>query len=248
MKFIKKYSAIVKESKNTFSKIDILKFPIHNIIFRNLSFLITPIFIILGISANQATYIRILIGLCSILLIFSGKIFIGIIIFFLGDIVDCVDGNISRIKNSATFYGKFLDGWVDILIENLLILALINYYLSTTSLTNIEIIFFVITIIINLSFNFLLDRYHNFRRWINESAININFLPVLNLKNLIIANLLNDLRYLSLLLIIYDSSLKYFIFLYLLVSILYSAHKTILVLNLSKKIFNINRKSEHERK
>ena len=142
MKFIKKYSAIVKESKNTFSKIDILKFPIHNIIFRNLSFLITPIFIILGISANQATYIRILIGLCSILLIFSGKIFIGIIIFFLGDIVDCVDGNISRIKNSATFYGKFLDGWVDILIENLLILALINYYLSTTSLTNIEIIFF----------------------------------------------------------------------------------------------------------
>lgn len=248
MKFIKKYSEIVKESKNTFSEIDILKFPIHNIIFRNLSFLITPIFIILGISANQATYVRILIGICSILLIFSGKIFIGIIIFFLGDIVDCVDGNISRIKNSATFYGKFLDGWVDSVIENLLILALINYYLLMTSLTNIEIIFFVLTIIINLSFNFLLDRYHNFRRWINESVININFLPVLNLKNLIIANLLNDLRYLSLLLIIYDSSLKYFIFLYLLVSILYSTHKTILVLNLSKKMFNVSRKSEHERK
>jgi phosphatidylglycerophosphate synthase len=248
MNLIKKYVAIVKESKNTFLKIDILKFPLHNIIFRNLSFLLTPIFIILGISANQATYIRILIGLSSILLIFSGKIFIGIIIFFLGDIVDCVDGNISRIKNSATYYGKFLDGWADIVIENLLIFSLTYYYLSIINLNNIEIMLFVITIVTNLSFNLLLDRYHNFRRWVNESDININFPPVLNTKNLIIANILNDFRYLSLLFIIYDNSSKYFIFLFLFVSILYSIHKTILVLKISKKMFNKNRKSEHERK
>ena len=83
-------------------------------------------------------------------------------------------------------------------------------------------LFFIITIIVNLSFNFLLDRYHNFRRWANEFDFKIEYISILNQKNLFINNILNDLRYFFLVLIIYNSFNKYFIFLFLGISILYS--------------------------
>tara|TARA_Y100000389_G_scaffold204753_1_gene259394 strand:+ start:7084 stop:7830 length:747 start_codon:yes stop_codon:yes gene_type:complete len=248
MKFFKNYFNLVKKSKDTFVNINILKFPIHNILWRYLSFFLTPLFTIIGLSANQATYIRILVGICSIFLIFSGKIILGIFFYFIGDIIDCVDGNIARVKNSATYYGKFLDGWVDIVIENLLIFSLAYYYLKNLNLNDIEIIFFIITIIINLSFNFLLDRYHNFRRWANEDKNNIDYMSILSSGNLVINNILNDCRYLSLLLIIYDNFDKSFMILFLSVSILYSLHKTILVLLISSKTLNLKRKSLHARK
>ena len=248
MKFVDKYLEILKASKNSFVSISISKFPIHNIIWRYLSFFLTPIFVMLGLNANQATLVRILIGICSIFFIFSGKIIIGLLIFFLGDIVDCVDGNISRIKNSATYYGKFLDGWVDIVIENLLILSLTYFYLINLNLNEFEIIFFIITIIVNLSFNFLLDRYHNFRRWANEHDFNIEYISILSQRNLIINNILNDLRYIFLLLIIYDNFNKYFIFIFLGVSILYSLQKTYLVMLISLKTLKLNRKSDHAKK
>lgn len=248
MSFINKYFELTKASRDTFVNISISKFPIHNIIWRYLSFFLTPLFIITGLSANHATYIRILVGFCSIYLIFSENIVIGIIIFFLGDIIDCVDGNISRIKNTATFYGKFLDGWVDIVIENFLILSLIYFYLVNLNLSNFEIVFFTLTIIVNLSFNFLLDRYHNFRRWANENKIELVYKSILNSKNLIINNFFNDLRYLFLILIIYDNLNKLFIFLFLSASILYSIHKTMLVLSISVKTLNLSRKSHHAKK
>ena len=164
------------------------------------------------------------------------------------NIIDCVDGNISRIKNTATFYGKFLDGWVDIVIENFLILSLIYFYLVNLNLSNFEIVFFTLTIIVNLSFNFLLDRYHNFRRWANENKIELVYKSILNSKNLIINNFFNDLRYLFLILIIYDNLKKLFIFLFLSASILYSIHKTMLVLSISVKTLNLSRKSHHAKK
>ena len=248
MNFVNKYLEIFRTSKNIFVNISISKFPIHNIIWRYLSFFLTPIFVMVGLSANQATLVRILIGICSILFIFSGKIVIGILIFFLGDVVDCVDGNISRIKNSATYYGKFLDGWADIVIENLLILSLTYFYLTYSNLNEFEIIFFIITIIVNLSFNFLLDRYHNFRRWANEFDFKIEYISILNQKNLFINNILNDLRYFFLVLIIYNSFNKYFIFLFLGISILYSLQKLYLVMIISLKTLNLNRKSDHAKK
>ena len=138
-----------------------------------------------------------------------------------------------------------MDGWADIVIENLLILSLTYFYLTYSNLNEFEIIFFIITIIVNLSFNFLLDRYHNFRRWANEFDFKIEYISILNQKNLFINNILNDLRYFFLVLIIYNSFNKYFIFLFLGISILYSLQKLCLVMIISRKTLNLNRKSDH---
>ena len=79
MKLIDVYLRILLKSKNTFIRIKFSKFPLHNILFRIFSFYITPIFILLKISANQATLLRILIGLISTGLVFFGEVFLGII-------------------------------------------------------------------------------------------------------------------------------------------------------------------------
>ena len=78
------------------------------------------------------------------------------------------------------------------IVSPLLILSLTYFYLTYSNLNEFEIIFFIIAIIVNLSFNFLLDRYHNFRRWANEFDFKIEYIPILNQKNLVINNVLND--------------------------------------------------------
>jgi phosphatidylglycerophosphate synthase len=248
VKLIDVYLRILLKSKNTFIGIKFSKFPLHNILFRIFSFYITPIFILLKISANQATLLRILIGLISTGLVFFGEVFLGIIFFFIGDIIDCTDGNIARVNNTATYYGKFLDGYVDVIIENLLIVALAKFYISNINLTPLEISLFLFAILINLSFNFLLDRFHNFLRWVRETKKKINYISLLNSKNLIINNVLNDLRYLMLVLILVDQTNKNIIFFFLIISIFYSTHKIILVFLNSKKNLDFQRVSDHERK
>ena len=78
-------------------------------LFIPLAWPLTFILINLGVSPNQATYIRIIIHL--------GSFITGYILIYLAIIFDCVDGQIARTKNNATYFGKFLDGWIDCIFE-----------------------------------------------------------------------------------------------------------------------------------
>ena len=246
MDFINKYLTYYKEVNKSFVDIKINQFPIHNIIFRYLSFYLTPLFLFIKISDNQATLLRIVVGILSLILIFLGEVSYGICIFFLGDIIDCIDGNISRVNNTATYFGKFIDGYSDIILENLLIFSLAFFYISNLELSPIEISFFIITIIINLSFNFLLDRFNNFLRWAKElNEIQNN--PIFENIDVVIINILNDLRYLFLTLIVLQNFNKIFIYSFLFVSIIYSIYKIFLLMRKSF-VLKIHRKSKHERK
>ena len=83
---------------------------------------ITLILLNLRISANQATLIRLIIHLVAFFFILIKFSVLGYILIYVAIIFDCVDGQIARTKNTATFFGKFLDGWIDCIFEILFVL------------------------------------------------------------------------------------------------------------------------------
>ena len=80
---------------------------------RQPSFYLTWLFLWLNISANQATYIGLVVGLISCIFLGWGSyIFklVGILIATLYLVLDCVDGNIARYRGVTNKYGEFIDG------------------------------------------------------------------------------------------------------------------------------------------
>ena len=99
------------------------KSPMMTYVFRPLSFLVTPAVMSLGLSANQVTYVGGALGVASLALFAVGGHGLwvaGVALFSLYFLMDAVDGNVARITDSATYFGKFLDGAVDTLLISLL--------------------------------------------------------------------------------------------------------------------------------
>jgi phosphatidylglycerophosphate synthase len=80
---------------------------------RRISIYFTKPFLKLGVSANQATAVDFLIGLAAgALLVFPNPVYwlIGILLFYLYFVFDCVDGEIARYRKTASPVGSYLDG------------------------------------------------------------------------------------------------------------------------------------------
>lgn len=78
---------------------------------RPLSFPVTYLFIFLGFSANAVSILSIFVSLAACLLLMLGPPFFwaGIGLFLFWDVLDCTDGNIARVKKSASAAGEYLD-------------------------------------------------------------------------------------------------------------------------------------------
>ena len=78
---------------------------------RPLSFVFTFIFINLGFSANIVSIISIIDAIVACILIMCGGIpmYIGVGLFVFWHVLDCVDGNIARVKKQSSYGGAFLD-------------------------------------------------------------------------------------------------------------------------------------------
>lgn len=92
------------------------KYWVFRFIIRPLSNYVTVPFLNLGFSANQVSFFRLFLVFLSFLIIiipgYNAQL-IAVTIICFSIILDCVDGNICRVKNSASFFGKFVDGIVD---------------------------------------------------------------------------------------------------------------------------------------
>lgn len=76
------------------------------------SFYLAWLFVRLGISANQTTYLGLALGLLGCLLLASGwpgGMFAGAILANAWFLFDCVDGNIARYHRASSVYGQFID-------------------------------------------------------------------------------------------------------------------------------------------
>lgn len=76
----------------------------------------TPVFFNRGWSANEVTLLRTVVSFLALILLGTGRweAHIGAVAgFYVGFILDCVDGNLCRLNDSASYWGKFIDGLSD---------------------------------------------------------------------------------------------------------------------------------------
>jgi len=83
---------------------------------RPIANLVTPAFYNAGWSANGVSLARAalaLLGLGALLSLRSWAGAAAAAVFYACFVLDCVDGNIARLRNSVTYWGKYLDGLAD---------------------------------------------------------------------------------------------------------------------------------------
>lgn len=93
---------------------------------RSLSFYLTWVFLKLRISANQATYISIVMGSLGCVFLAFGDYIIRIIgALFINSwiVLDCIDGNIARFQKSSSQYGEFIDALGGYIISTFLFIS-----------------------------------------------------------------------------------------------------------------------------
>ena len=96
---------------------------------------ITPFLILSKISANSISYSRYIIGWASVISVaFTtiDELLIPVLLFILCWLFDFVDGDIARIKKESTFYGRYIDGTIDIHIDSFLQFYSYNFFISLT--------------------------------------------------------------------------------------------------------------------
>ncbi len=94
------------------------------LVIRRLSFYPTWVFLKIGISANQATFISMVLGVlgCALLGIGGyGNSIIGALFVSGWSILDCVDGNLARLTKSANKYGVLVDSLAGFMMSALLL-------------------------------------------------------------------------------------------------------------------------------
>jgi len=94
-------------------------------VIRRISFYPTWLFLKLGISANQATYISMVVGVGGCWLLAFGNYVTrvtGALLVNFWIILDCVDGNIARYKETSSDYGEFIDALGGYLLNAILFL------------------------------------------------------------------------------------------------------------------------------
>jgi phosphatidylglycerophosphate synthase len=118
----------VKKSFNPHSE----QLAMFKYVFRPMSFILTPFCYNMGLSPDNITNARLLMMPAFFCLFFLDNVFYPAIpcFFIFLMVLDCVDGDLARTQNAASFYGKFLDGLVDwMLILPLPLVAGISYFL-----------------------------------------------------------------------------------------------------------------------
>ena len=143
----------IKDVKNSY-KIESMKgFPFVARYFgRPLGDYFSVIFYNLGFSANQVTLFRFLVSILGYCLLFVDSylyISLGVLCLLFAFVLDFVDGHIARLRNKATYWGKYLDGIVDYIFPAFLSFPISlriyietqNYYFISLSLI---CIFFVL--------------------------------------------------------------------------------------------------------
>lgn len=89
---------------------------------RPLANLVTPMLFNAGMTADQAVLIRAGVNTAALGLLVIGTptaVIAGVALYFVANVLDCVDGNLSRLWDVGSFWGKFIDGLVDEMLVRL---------------------------------------------------------------------------------------------------------------------------------
>ena len=166
-----RYFEILKLVANQNNKIyNLTNQSLCQILFGKISYLFTPIFILLGISANIITLFSFVSSILMGVFIIIGHDFffyVGIGLYFLCRILDYSDGAIARYHNNSTFYGRYIDGLADIFLNSFLLFSISIYSYQIFNQLFL-IIFGCLAAILTTFDSFIYDRYSALIRWSNE--------------------------------------------------------------------------------
>ena len=223
--------------------IQVNKGQIYNIIstealLRAIAWYVTPIFYYLRITPNVISVIALLTGvLASFVIMIGGKdlYLYGVMIYVLSIIFDHCDGNIARLRNMPTFFGRFMDGLFDIIVQCFMQIALLSLILtdvlpsiqetSTTHIMGFEVNLILILGIMLLSLfstpmqHMIPDRYGAYCRWINEEH-KLSLSPTLRTDvSFRFVDILNDIQLIFIILGVFSNQ---FIFIYFIMNLVSS--------------------------
>lgn len=191
------------------------------------SMLTTPFFLRLGMSANSVTLLMLLTGLAAAVIIAQGSataVAAGTLMYLFAQVFDASDGNVARMTNTSSYFGRFIDGVVDIAILLALQLAYVAVLLAHHG-HPVLIWAGIFAAAITPFHHFYYDRYSAFVRWINEEH-GLHLQPYIRRSlSFRLAWALNDLQYTCLvalpLLMVFDSQYwKQVLLVYYLINIL----------------------------
>ncbi len=98
---------------------------ITNLVYRKFSRPIARFLMRFNVSPNAITYLSFFIGILSAFLIATGRIYEGIVLLFISQIFDCVDGDLARMSGKVTRYGAFIDRVFDRFVDAALITGIV---------------------------------------------------------------------------------------------------------------------------
>lgn len=185
-------------------------------IFKILGIYVTPLFVYLKCSANITTVIALIVGLSAgviHILIGYESYHICVSLYLLSILIDYCDGNIARLTNTPSFFGRFIDGLFDIFVIGFLQISIFynitnyEYLLDKNIYTFFNYDFIFIMIIISIFStpiqHLIYDRYSTFIRWINAEH-EIDLKPTLRYEiSFKVINLLDDICLICLIFSIY---------------------------------------------
>ncbi|RLI84437.1 CDP-alcohol phosphatidyltransferase family protein [Archaeoglobales archaeon] len=79
-----------------------------------------------NVSPNLITIIASAIGILAGLIIYYGRIFEGVIIIFISQILDCTDGDLARLTGRVTALGGYLDRIFDRFVDAAIIIGIVG--------------------------------------------------------------------------------------------------------------------------
>ena len=211
---------------------------------RFFSFYLTFLFLKLNISSNATTYLNFILGIVMfIFLIQSSFLFyiFAIIILFFIYILDCVDGNISRLKKTSSFYGRFIDSLFGIIVNSLIIFGLSVF---CNSALNNEILFYfgVISACIAPFGHFIFDMYSALARWQNSNCRNKIKPYIWKNKNKKIIFFIKDTQYFSIIFSPFFLNTNYIyiiLYYYFISNILFNIYMVVLHVKESSEQMNV---------
>lgn len=127
----------------------------------------TPFFFNRGWSANQVTLVKGVIYCLTLILLGTGRWeahIAAVAAFYVGYVLDCVDGNLARLNDSASYWGKFADGLSDFIFVGFAPLAAgIGLWIQEGNAT--ALLVGAVTTAVTLGTEFVRHRFSFFREW-----------------------------------------------------------------------------------
>ncbi|AKG91124.1 Phosphatidylglycerophosphate synthase [Geoglobus ahangari] len=74
---------------------------------------------------NTITYFAFALGLISAYIVAIGRIYEGVLLLFISQIFDCVDGDLARMAGKTSRYGAFIDRVFDRFVDAAIIIAIV---------------------------------------------------------------------------------------------------------------------------